>query len=292
MGKHHNDLRRELEALKKKAAGVFGGDRRLMRAAVRKKVPGDVRIAAWKKGPGGSLEKLLPGENIEYHGESFYRVLVEAGDIWEDTEAFCRGYLDTLSEPFPVEAKELKSLAVLKDVRPEEICYLDLETTGLRMVPLFLVGLMYSDGERFVVDQLFARDYTEERAVLCFVTDFLERFKIIVTFNGITFDLPFLAERMIVAGIDFSQPKIHLDLLPVARRVLGGKTPNHKLQTLEKFLCKRKRIGDIPGSEIPGVYHDFVRSRDATGIAGVFHHNRLDLLTMLQLVTVFLSGNF
>ena len=106
------------------------------------------------------------------------------------------------------------------------------------------------------------------------------------------FDLPFLGERMVVAGIDFSPPENHLDLLPVARRVLGTRTPNHRLQTLETYLCKRKRIGDVPGYEIPDVYHDFVRSGDASAIAGVFHHNRLDLLTMLQLVTVFLSGNF
>ena len=67
------------------------------------------------------------------------------------------------------------------------------------------------------------------------------------------------------------------------------RTPNHRLQTLESFLCQRKRVGDVPGSEIPDVYHEFVRNGDARDIAAVFHHNRLDLLTMVQLVTIFLS---
>ena len=180
MVRYHNDLRRELEALKKKADGVFGRDMRSRRTTIEEAGPGRAKTAASGRGPQGALEKLVPGEQVECHGEVFYRVLVEAKRIWDDAEAFHRGYLETLSDPFPVETRELESLAVLRDVSPEEVCYLDLETTGLRMVPLFLVGLMYSDGERLVVDQLFARDYTEERAVLCFVTDFLEHFKIIV----------------------------------------------------------------------------------------------------------------
>jgi uncharacterized protein YprB with RNaseH-like and TPR domain len=79
-------------------------------------------------------------------------------------------------------------------------------------------------------------------------------------------------------------------LAPLARAVVGGKTPNHRLQTLEAHFCKRKRIGDIPGAEIPSAYHEFVRTHDAKNMANVIHHNRLDLVTMLQLVTVFLSG--
>lgn len=313
MVRYHNDLRRELEALKKKAEGVFGRDKQSRRTIVRgtaageaatepEQIPGakpaqvpgadGVEIAVSEKGPGGPLERLVPGEQVEFHGDVFYRVLVEARDIWEDADGFYRGYLETLSDPFPIGSPELQSLTALKDTSTQEICYLDLETTGLRLVPLFLIGLMYSDGERLVVDQLFARDYTEEPAILRFLADFLGNFRIVVTFNGITFDLPFLSDRMVVAGIDFTPPEIHLDLLPVARRVLRGRTPNHRLQTLETYLCKRKRVGDVPGYEIPDVYHDFVRSKDAVDIAGVFHHNRLDLLTMLQLVTVFISGNF
>jgi uncharacterized protein YprB with RNaseH-like and TPR domain len=77
--------------------------------------------------------------------------------------------------------------------------------------------------------------------------------------------------------------------LPLARSVVGGTTPNHRLQTLEMHFCKRKRVGDIAGAEIPGAYHEFVRTQDAKDMANVIHHNRLDLVTMLQLVTIFLS---
>jgi len=269
------DLKRELEALKRRADSVY-------RTGVRIPEPPPKR-------PSGPLTELVPGELYGAGGERFYRVAALAETIWDDARQFHREYLEALRSPFPPGAEALDGLKVMQEARPEEICYLDLETTGLSMTPLFLVGLMYSSGDDLVVDQLFARDYTEERAVLVHTAETLKGFKMLVTFNGMRFDLPFLEERMIYTGLEFAGAPVHVDLLPVARRILKKRTPNHKLQTLERYLCNRKRIGDVPGSEIPGVYHEYVRTQDAGDIAGVFHHNRLDLLTMLQLVTVFLS---
>jgi uncharacterized protein YprB with RNaseH-like and TPR domain len=284
MVRFQSDLKRELEALKKRAEGVFRPGTpapRCPRGPLSEPAPPERR--------GGPLSELVPGEETDIEGQSFYRATAGAAALWEDANQFHGEYLEALGNPFPPDARIPGALKILKEVRPEEICYLDLETTGLSSAPLFLVGLMYTAGRDLIVDQLFARDYTEERAVLISTSDFLKRFGVLVTFNGMRFDIPFLAERMVYEGLEFSPPGAHVDLLPVARHVLKKRTPNHKLQTLEKYLCNRKRIGDVPGSEIPGVYHDFVRTKDAGEIAQVFHHNRLDLLTMLQLVTVFLS---
>jgi uncharacterized protein YprB with RNaseH-like and TPR domain len=311
MIEYREDLKRELDALKRKAESVF---RRAGRAgrielptegvgattgpAIEHPVYHDEPVL--EEGPedrsggramrsSGTLTKIVPGEPVATERGSFYRVLSGAETIWEDTAVFHQEYLDALANPFTPDAAGLEPLLVLKDLRPEEVCYLDLETTGLSMAPLFLVGLMYTERDRLVVDQLFARDYTEEPAVLGFTSAFLARFKALVTFNGIRFDVPFIRERMTITGIDFVETGIHIDLLPLARKVVKRKTPNHKLQTLESYLCRRKRIGDVAGSEIPDVYHEFVRTGNAADIAAVFHHNRLDLLTMLQLVTIFLS---
>ena len=269
------DLKRELEVLKKRAEGAYRKGARIPKSP--------------PKAPSGPLAELVPGEQCEAGDGIFYRVAVPAESIWDDARQFHGEYLEALRSPFPPDAEALADLEALREARPEDICYLDLETTGLSMAPLFLVGLMYSSGDDLIVDQLFARDYTEERAVLVRTAETMKRFRLLVTFNGMRFDVPFLEERMVYAGLEFAGIPVHVDLLPVARRVLKKRTPNHKLQTLERYLCNRKRVGDVPGSEIPGVYHDYVRTRDAGGIAGVFHHNRLDLLTMLQLVTVFLS---
>ena len=291
MGSRHIDLKRELEELRKKAEGIFKPQRRLFDPGFY----GDSR----SDGTAGSgiavpLPDVVVGEEVSFGGGAFWRVLTDAGTVWPDADAFHREYLEALGNPFFPEARGFAALRPLKAARPERICYLDIETTGLRMSPLFLVGLMYTSANRsggsLVVDQLFARDYSEEEAVLGFLADSMPRFDILVTFNGISFDVPYIQERMTVHRSIFSPPPVHIDLLPFARGVVGGRTPNHRLQTLEAHFCNRKRVGDIAGADIPAAYHEFVRTHDAKDMANIIHHNRLDLVTMLQLVTVFLSG--
>jgi uncharacterized protein YprB with RNaseH-like and TPR domain len=275
MTRHRIDLKRELEELKKKAEGVFKPHPPLFDL----RPPSSIRLG-----------EAVPGEEVSFEHGAFYRVLVEAGSVWPEAEQFLREYLETLGSPFVSNAACLDALGPLRSSEPGSVCYLDIETTGLGTAPLFLIGLMYIAEGHLMVDQLFARDYTEEEAVLRFVNRLMPRFTTLVTFNGIQFDVPFIEDRMTVHRIGFSAPSTHIDLLPLARTVVGARTPNHRLKTLEAHLCKRKRIGDIPGAEIPDAYHQFVRTGDAKDMANIFHHNRLDLVTMLQLVTVFLAG--
>ena len=55
------------------------------------------------------------------------------------------------------------------------------------------------------------------------------------------------------------------------------------LQALERQIVGARRVGDVPGSEIPGRYFQFVRSGDARPLEAVLEHNRLDLLTLAAL---------
>ncbi|HVO76514.1 MAG TPA: ribonuclease H-like domain-containing protein [Candidatus Bathyarchaeia archaeon] len=288
MVRHHVDLKRELEELKKKAEGVFRPERRTF-LHPEGGAPHMERSLSCPEGA-VRLADAVRGEEVAFGGGAFLRVLTEASAVWPEALTFHREYLEAIGSPFFPEGRAFEALRPLKSARPESVCYLDIETTGLRMSPLFLVGLMYGSEERLVVDQLFARDYSEEGTVLAYLAELLPRFEILVTFNGITFDVPFIRERMTVHRLSFPAPATHIDILPLSRLVVGARTPNHRLQTLEMHLCARKRVGDIAGSEIPGAYHEFVRTQDARDMAHIIHHNRLDLVTMLQLVTIFLSG--
>jgi uncharacterized protein YprB with RNaseH-like and TPR domain len=312
-----HDLRNELERLKKRARGVFGGRKEsgtppaaqvppvpeappageglpAGEGAPRPEVPVFAEIPVTDEQlftvpTSGRIEDLVPGKAVETPAGWFYRVRERAGDIWERGAATHQEYINAIaSSPakLPAGCRSLQALTS----SPAGVVYLDLETTGLRNTPLFLVGLMYSEGEDLVVDQLFARDYTEERAVLSFVYSMLDSREVLVTFNGNTFDIPFLANRMTFHALPMRMPRSHVDLLPISRSLMKGRTPNHRLQTLERFVLGRKRTGDIPGSEIPGAYHEFVRTQDARQMAAVIHHNRLDLLSMLELITVYLTN--
>jgi hypothetical protein len=176
--------------------------------------------------------------------------------------------------------------------RPEDPLFLDIESCGLAGASIFLVGTMaYRHGE-LVFRQYLARDYAEEAAILHAFSRRYARSPLLVTFNGKAFDMSLIRERSAFHGLDSGPREVpHLDLLHESRRRWKGDVPNCKLQTLERLLCGRRRVGDIAGPEIPGAYHRFVATGDARQVADIIHHNLLDLLTMAQLVTAILTGS-
>jgi hypothetical protein len=168
---------------------------------------------------------------------------------------------------------------------PESVCFLDIETTGLSPTTyLFLIGLMYFRNGGFVVEQAFARNYAEEPAVLRYVRDVLGGFDSLVTYNGASFDIPFVETRLAVSRGRPLEPIGSVDLLYTARKAFRGILPNNRLGTVERHLRGAGRTGDIPGRHIPGAYHDYVRTGDARAMKNVLYHNRMDLFTMAVLI--------
>ncbi len=87
----------------------------------------------------------------------------------------------------------------------------------------------------------------------------------------------------------FEWTQTHVDILHHARRRWKGELPDCKLQTLESYICQRRRVGDVPGALVPDVYREFVRSGSTQLLADVFHHNALDVITLAELTIVLLS---
>ncbi|MGH7726841.1 MAG: ribonuclease H-like domain-containing protein, partial [Candidatus Eiseniibacteriota bacterium] len=162
--------------------------------------------------------------------------------------------------------------------------YLDLETCGLTNASVFLAGTMHWNGTDFVVRQYFARDYAEEAALVHELIGFLTGFETLITYNGKSYDVPFLTDRANLHRMAFVPPPRHLDLVHHARRRWAGEFPNCRLVTLELYVCGRRRSGDIPSSEVPGLYHDYVRYGAAHRLIPVFHHNLIDVITMDEIL--------
>jgi uncharacterized protein YprB with RNaseH-like and TPR domain len=170
---------------------------------------------------------------------------------------------------------------------PGDFLFTDIETTGLGGSPLFLIGVMDWQNDGLHVRQYLARDYAEEAAVIAFFIDQCAGRKMLVSFNGKTFDYPYIRLRAAATGVPFSLAPRHFDLLHEGRRLWRGKFADCKLQTLEYHICGRGRTGDIPGHLIPQAYHDFVRTGDAVQIADILTHNMLDLVTLAELMARF-----
>jgi uncharacterized protein YprB with RNaseH-like and TPR domain len=198
-------------------------------------------------------------------------------------------------------------LAAMAEHFPADALFLDLETCGFAGSPVFLAGLLWQDDEVLVLDQLFARNYTEERAVLESLWRIAARNRVLVTYNGKSFDWPMVHDRStrhhlgrdarsssqsadpaaqneIGLGRHDPRPQLtHCDLLHHARRRWKRVLPNCKLQTLERFVCNRSRHDDLSGAQVPVAYHEFVRTGVARQVGAIVHHNALDLVTLMQI---------
>ncbi len=181
-------------------------------------------------------------------------------------------------------APDLPELELIASAGLERTLFLDLETGGLASSPVFLAGTMHWNGEDFVLRQYFARHYGEEAALLEALGVAARPFEVLVTFNGKSYDVPFLHNRSALHGVPLRLPAGHLDLLHLARRRWKRELTDCRLQTLEWHVCGRRRSGDVPGEEVPGLYHDFVRRGDPYRLIPVFHHNLLDVITMAEIL--------
>jgi uncharacterized protein YprB with RNaseH-like and TPR domain len=239
--------------------------------------------AALPAGPDAGLS-IRPGAGLSVRPDAGLSVRPDTGLPVGPGADLEREFRAQFSDPASRLRRWAAPHADLTGLGLEDLLFFDLETTGLTCVPLFLIGALVWEGEGLELRQYFARDYAEERAALSLFHALAARKRAFVTFNGRSFDVPFLRARAAVHRIPFQEAPVHLDLLHLGRLAWGARFGDCKLQTLERCVCGRRRHGDIPSSEIPEVYHDFVRTGNARLIAQVLRHNLLDLLTLAELM--------
>ncbi|MGQ9732344.1 MAG: ribonuclease H-like domain-containing protein [Candidatus Zipacnadales bacterium] len=162
--------------------------------------------------------------------------------------------------------------------------FLDIETAGLSGMPVFLVGLLIYEFGELTITQILARDYPEEAPLLEATARALEEIPLLFTYNGTTFDLPYLRQRALYHAIDWRLEAEHVDLLKFARARFRDILPDCRLQTLERHFCGRIRADDLPAAEIPRCYQEFVRTQNGRLLENVIRHNQLDLLTLAEIV--------
>jgi uncharacterized protein len=187
---------------------------------------------------------------------------------------------------------DLQSLMTLmreKGNVPERsrILFLDTETTGIQggtgMCP-FLVGVGYFSGDEFCVTQFFIRDFDEEPSMLLALQQLLERFDLLITYNGMAFDVPLLETRFTLARLDNAfEGMAHFDLLFTARRLWRQGHGSCRLTALESEMVAFFRGPDIPGAMIPRAYFDYIEHRRNSALASVFTHNVHDVVSLAAL---------
>ncbi|MCE9599810.1 MAG: ribonuclease H-like domain-containing protein [Spirochaetia bacterium] len=190
----------------------------------------------------------------------------------------------------PFRVSGILDLALVKHVdaiHPEELLFLDTETTGLSRgtgtFP-FLVGLAFLRGETLVTRQLLLTSPAGEAAFLEAIQGEIRAHSFLVTYNGKSFDIPLLATRLILQRDRLAAPVFHFDLLHILRRLFPHRRlGSYRQGDLERELLNASREGDITGAQIPQIYFDYVKYGTDTGMESIVHHNHLDLLGMVFL---------
>ncbi len=169
----------------------------------------------------------------------------------------------------------------------ERIVFLDTETTGVQGgtgVCPFLVGIGYFTGGDFHMNQYFIRNFDEGPSMLSALATRLQGFDLVITYNGVAFDIPLLETRFTLARLDNPfQSMCHFDLLFTARRLWRLGHGSCRLVALERDLISFLRGPDISGSMIPRAYFDYLQRRSTPALESIFTHNVHDVISLAAL---------
>lgn len=171
----------------------------------------------------------------------------------------------------------LKSISLTE---PENFKFMDIETKGLSNVPIILIGVAEIKNEKIIASQYFLRNYAEEPNIIEAYMSHLDENSVHVTFNGKSFDVPFIKNRCVYNGIDGNLDLPHLDLMYFAKNLWGNQLPNCKLQTIEKELFGIEREDDVPGQYIPGYYDTYIKEENVGPVVPIIEHNAQDIISL------------
>ena len=147
------------------------------------------------------------------------------------------------------------------------IAYLDIETTGLDRGDIITTIVIY-DGKSI-------HPYVQGQNLDDFKND-IEQYKIIATYNGKSFDVPFI-ERYF--KIKIKQPNIDLRYILSSLGYSGG------LKNCERKLgIDRKDLADIDGYAAVLLWNDYKRSKNQKALETLLAYNVTDVLNLETLL--------
>lgn len=168
----------------------------------------------------------------------------------------------------------------------EDFIFIDIETMGLFARPIILFGIACILDEKILINQYLLRSISEEPAALIATLSHLKKNTALVTFNGKTFDIPYIRERAAYYRMMTSLENPNFDLLHFARRAWRERLPNCKLTTLEKYLIGTERKNDVPSTLVPEFYETYLRTKNPGPLIPIIEHNKQDLITLANLFSM------
>lgn len=178
----------------------------------------------------------------------------------------------------------LERIAPLRD-----LLFFDIETTGFSgdTSQLYLIGCTYHDGFGWRLIQWFADTRESEKELLTAFFTFMERFKVLVHFNGDGFDIPYLLKCCRRLGLPYTFDRMEsLDIykkIKPYRKLLG--LENMKQKSIEQFLGV-DREDKYNGGQLIEVYREYLSSQTSFLYDLLILHNEDDLKGMPSILPI------
>ncbi len=183
-----------------------------------------------------------------------------------------------------------------KEFLTEDMLLFDIETTGLSPArdTVYCIGCGYLQEGNVRVELFFAQNPDEEAEVLEAFFALAETHPVWITFNGTTFDLPFLRNRASAASqaAAFPETGSHIDLYREARALRDLlELPSYRQKSIERFLgIDREDI--YTGGELIEFYKRYSNDPDPDLLEPILLHNREDVIGMFDLLGIMAYGQF
>ncbi len=161
----------------------------------------------------------------------------------------------------------------------QDFAIIDIETLGLSERPIILLGIAKPTKDHICTSQFLLRDIADEPGAIWALISKLEPNSSLITFNGRSFDIPYIKQRLAYYGLDAPLENPHFDILHFTRRALKHKLPDCRLDTVEKYIGIKRDI-NIPGALVPHFYETYLKTKNVGPLVPIVEHNKQDLLTL------------
>ncbi|MBW2344363.1 MAG: ribonuclease H-like domain-containing protein [Deltaproteobacteria bacterium] len=155
------------------------------------------------------------------------------------------------------------------------VAYLDIETTGLHFHRDYITTIALYDGEK-ILHYVWGENLGE------FESD-IKRYKVLVTYNGKCFDLPFIGNHL-----NIYLDQAHLDLRYILKRLgySGG------LKSCEKQLgYNRGELDSVDGQMAVLLWNEFNKTKDRKALDTLLAYNIEDVLILEDLLIFAFNEN-
>ncbi|MFX1239309.1 MAG: ribonuclease H-like domain-containing protein [Promethearchaeota archaeon] len=178
----------------------------------------------------------------------------------------------------------------------EDLLFIDIETLGIFDCPMIIVGIGFFKNSHYEIQLFFARTLEEEISICEHLRkSILKNCKCFVSYNGKSFDIPFIANRFLYffdenpmiseKDLPYKESNTlfhHIDLFHNCRRKYKNEFNSFSLANMEEKLLNFYRTNELPSNLVGACYRKYIENpeRYIGLVKECIEHNYFDVYTL------------